>query len=145
MTRIGDAMETVAKIQWSGQLRFIGTNVHGASLVIDATNIGGRPAGVTPMELLLMSLGGCTAIDIVNILKKQRQDLTGLTVNLTGQRRTDHPRYYERIHVEYILEGKHLDEKKIRRAIQLSEEKYCSVRAMLTEKTQLTSSHKIKD
>jgi len=137
-------METTAKVEWSRQLRFRGTNAHGKSLVIDATDANGHPAGVTPMELLLMALGGCAGIDIVTILKKQRQNLTRFTMSLTGHRRLEPPRYYERIHVEYALKGTNLDERKIQRAIQLSEKKYCSVRAMLAEKAQVTSSYRIE-
>jgi len=137
-------METKVKVEWSRQLRFRGTNAHGKSLVVDATDVDGYPAGVTPMELLLMALGGCTGIDIVTILKKQRQNLTRFAINLTGHRRPEPPRYYERIHIEYVLKGDNLDEKKVQRAIQLSEEKYCSVRAMLAEKARVTSFYRLE-
>jgi len=142
--RVGDVMETTVKVEWQGKLRFKGTNAYGQSKIIDATDVKGRPAGVTPMQLLLMALGGCTGIDIVIILRKQRQNLKALTVNVAGHQRSDPPRYYERMHVEYVLKGSNLDEKKAREAIQLSEEKYCSVRAMLMDKARVTSSHRIE-
>jgi len=138
-------MEATVRVDWLGELRFKGTNVHGKSAVMDATDVEGRPVGVTPMQLLLMALGGCTGIDIVTILRKQHQKLTGFSMNLTGHRRSEPPRYYERIHVEYVLRGSGLDEKKVRRAIQLSEEKYCSVRAMLIDKAQVTSSYRVEE
>lgn len=137
-------MGIAVKVEWSGDLKFKGTGTSGKSVITDATDVGGRPAGVTPMQLLLIALGGCTGIDIVTILKKQRQNLSKLTVNVTGDRRSEPPRYYEKIRVEYVLKGSSLDERKVRRAIQLSEEKYCSVRAMLINKAQITSSYRIE-
>ncbi len=142
--RVGDLMEAKVRVEWLGELRFKGTNSHGKSAIMDATDVEGRPAGVTPMQLLLMALGGCTGIDIVSILRKQRQNLTGFAVNITGHRRSEPPKYYERIHVEYVLRGSGLDDKKVRRAILLSEEKYCSVRAMLIDKAQVTSSYRVE-
>lgn len=141
---LGEASVVSVTVEWSGDLEFKATNDRGVSAVMDATDSGGRPAGITPMELLLMALGGCTGIDIVLITKRQRQKLTGFRVNVTGQRRGDEPRYYEQIHIEYVLKGSHLDEKKVQRAIQLSEEKYCSVSAMLKEKARITSSCRIE-
>jgi len=137
-------MASKVRIDWSGELRFTATNENGVSTVMDATDLEGRPAGITPMQLLLMALGGCTGIDLVMILKKQRQGLTKLTLNVTGQRRSGPPRYYEKIHVEYVLKGSNLDEKKVQRAIQLSEEKYCSVSASLKDRSEITSSYRIE-
>jgi len=136
-------LEVAVRVEWQGGLRFTGVNSDGTSTTIDATDVQGRPAGVTPMQLLLMGLGGCTGIDIVNILAKQHQNLSALTMSITGERRSEAPRYYESIHVEYVLKVSDLEERKIRRAIQLSEEKYCSVRAMLKDKARITSSYKI--
>ena len=136
-------MEVAVRVEWQGGLRFTGVNSDGNSTTMDATDVQGRPAGVTPMQLLLMGLGGCTGIDIVNILAKQHQNLSALTMSITGERRSEAPRYYESIHVEYVLKVSDLEERKIRRAIQLSEEKYCSVRAMLKDKARITSSYKI--
>ncbi len=137
-------MASTVRVDWSGGLKFTATNENDVSTVMDATDLDGRPAGTTPMQLLLMALGGCTGIDVVTILKKQRQNLTNLTLNVTGQRRSDPPRYYEKIHVEYVLKGSNLDERKVQRAIQLSEEKYCSVSASLKDKTRITSSYRIE-
>lgn len=131
-------------IEWERDLRFTATNERNVSMIMDATDAEGRPAGITPMELLLMALGGCTGIDVVLILKKQRQKLERLTLNVTGRRREEEPRYYEQIHVEYVLKGSGLDEKKLQRAIQLSEDKYCSISVMLKNKAKITSSYKIE-
>jgi len=132
-------------VEWEGDLKFTATNERSVSMTMNATDAGGRPAGITPMELLLMALGGCTGIDVVLILKKQRQKLERLTLNVTGRRREEQPRYYEQIHVEYVLKGSGLDEKKLQRAIQLSEEKYCSVSAMLKNRAKMTSSYRIEE
>jgi putative redox protein len=137
-------MPVKVRVEWAGELKFTAENENGVSTVMDATDAGDRLAGITPMELLLMALGGCTGIDIVMILKKQRQKLTSLTLHVTGHRRSEPPRYYEQIHVEYVLKGSNLDEKKVQRAIQLSEEKYCSVSAALKERARITSSYKIE-
>ena len=131
-------------IEWERDLRFTATNERNVSMIMDATDAEGRPAGITPMELLLMALGGCTGIDVVLILKKQRQKLERLTLNVTGRRREEEPRYYEQIHVEYVFKGSGLDEKKLQRAIQLSEEKYCSISVMLKNRAKITSSYRIE-
>ncbi|MEM2881885.1 MAG: OsmC family protein [Candidatus Bathyarchaeia archaeon] len=131
-------------VQWIRDLKFLATNEGGQSIVIDATERDGRMLGVSPMELILMGLGACTGIDVVSILRKQRQELVGLEVNVSGERREEHPRYYERIHVEYVVKGRGLEEEKVARAIELSELKYCSVRAMLAEKAEITRSYRIE-
>jgi len=130
-------------IEWHSDLRFTGRNERGQLIEIDATEIEGEAKGVTPMQLLLVTLGGCTAIDVVNILHKQRQTLTGLTVNLSGERRKDPPRYFEKIHIEYMLTGHELEKSKVERAIMLSQQKYCSVEAMLKGVAAITASYKI--
>ena len=137
-------MSVAVTVEWSGNLKFTANNKHDVSTIMDATSVGDRRAGISPMELLLMALGGCTGIDVVTILQKQRQTLTGLTLKISGSRRAEPPKYYEKIHVEYILKGSNLDEKKVQRAIELSEEKYCSVSAMLKSKAKITSSHRIE-
>jgi putative redox protein len=137
-------MPTNVKVEWSGELKFVASNTTGVSAVMDATDAGGRPAGITPTELLLMALGGCTGIDVVMILKKERQNLTKLTLNVTGIRRSEPHMYYDQINVEYVLKGTNLDEKKVQRAIHLSEEKYCSVSAGLKDKARITSSYRIE-
>jgi putative redox protein len=141
---VGSLARKAVNVQWIRDLKFLATNEGGQSMVMDATEREGRMLGVSPMEAILMGLGACTGIDVVSILKKQRQDLAGLEVNVSGERREEHPRYYERIHVEYVLKGRGLEEAKVARAIELSERKYCSVRAMLAAKAEITSSYRIE-
>jgi putative redox protein len=105
---------------------------------------GGEGAGFRPIELLLVALGGCTGIDVVSILKKQRQKVEGLEMVISGERVENPPRVYGRIHVEYIVYGKDISEKAVKRAIELSEKKYCSVGAMLGAKAELTASYRIE-
>jgi len=105
---------------------------------------GGEGSGFRPLELLLLALGGCTGIDVISILKKQRQKVESLEMIISAERVKNPPRVYNKIHVEYIVHGKDISEKAVRRAIDLSEKKYCSVGAMLGAKAKLTTSYKIQ-
>jgi putative redox protein len=97
------------------------------------------------MQLLLIALGGCTSMDIIHIMKKQRENVTGLDVSVSGERVEEPPRVYDNIHIEYRIRGKNLRETSVQRAIQLSEDKYCSARAMLHAQCKLTSSYIIEE
>ena len=99
--------------------------------------------GVSPMELLLVSLAGCTGMDIASILKKQRQPLAALKVRVRGKRADDYPKVFTELEVIYLVWGEGLDPKAVERAIQLSEEKYCSVGLMLGEAAPIRSSYQI--
>uniref|UniRef100_A0A7C4GBX1 OsmC family peroxiredoxin n=1 Tax=candidate division WOR-3 bacterium TaxID=2052148 RepID=A0A7C4GBX1_UNCW3 len=92
---------------------------------------GGDNSATRPLELLLVGLGGCTGIDVVSILNKMRVPLAGLEINIRADRSEEHPRVYTRIEVEYVFSGRDLDREKLQRAVELSQEKYCSVSAML--------------
>ncbi len=98
--------------------------------------------GFSPMKLLLCALGACTAMDIVEILRKQRQEPTSFHVLLKGERNEDYPRYYKKIEMRYVLTGK-INEKALQRAVKLSREKYCSVEATLSMNPEITSSYEI--
>ncbi|MBI4746359.1 MAG: OsmC family protein, partial [Deltaproteobacteria bacterium] len=103
------------------------------SLVMDADQEhGGRNSGFRPMHLLLVALGGCTGMDVISIMKKKRQEVTALTINIGGERQDiEYPHVYTRISVEYVFKGNKLSEPAVLRAVKLSEEKYCSVMATL--------------
>jgi len=132
------------KVKWAGALQFIATDSDGHSLVMDVSKgMGGEGAGFRPVEMLLVALAGCTAVDVVEILRKQRQPLVGMEVVVQGQRAADHPKVYTEIEVEYVLKGKGFNEAFIQRAIQLSEEKYCSVRAMLAASAKVASRYRV--
>lgn len=104
----------------------------------------GLDDGVSPMEAVLMAAGGCTGVDVVSMLEKMRQPLEGLEISVSGERREEHPRYYQSIQIKYLLKGK-LDENKVRRAIELSMEKYCSVTNALTPKAEVTYTFEIEE
>lgn len=102
--------------------------------------VGGLDKGPTPKPLLLVSLGGCTGMDVVSLLKKMRQEYDSYKMKITGEQTDEHPKYYHKIHVEYIFEGESLDEGKVKKAVDLSQEKYCGVSYMLKQAAELTYS-----
>ncbi|HHB90199.1 MAG TPA: OsmC family peroxiredoxin [Anaerolineae bacterium] len=131
-------MPTLATVHWVDGLQFEAISQEGYQFTID----GKRETGVGPMDLLLFGLAGCTAVDVVIILKKQRQPVQGVTVKVRGERATEHPKVFTKIHIEYLVTGD-LDPKKVERAIQLSEEKFCSASAMLRKTAEITHSYQI--
>jgi putative redox protein len=106
---------------------------------------GGEGHGFRPIKLVLVALGGCTGMDIIWILKRQRQEVTGLEMNVTGTRRKNDPRYYESVQVEYVVRGRKLRESAVKRAIALSEEKYCSVRGIFRPEVRVKTSYRIEE
>lgn len=108
-------------------------------LLIDNAREGRKPRGPGPMDLLLTALAGCTAIDVVSILEKQRQAVTDLVIHVEGERAADHPRRFVRVTVTYEVHGAGLSLAAVERAVALSEDKYCSVAATLREPTEIVS------
>ena len=108
------------------------------------TSVGGTDAGSRPKELVLYALAGCTASDVISILKKKRVPLHGFEMHLTGHEAEDHPKVFTDIHVEYVFFGNEIDPADVERAIELSTTKYCSVSAMLTPKVKITHSYRIE-
>ena len=106
--------------------------------------VGGTEAGSRPKELVLFALAGCTASDVVNILKKKRVPLQGFEMYLSGEEADEHPKVFTRIHVEYVFIGDHVNPSDVERAIELSTTKYCAVSAMLTPKVAITHSYRIE-
>ncbi len=132
-----------AKVRWVEGMQFVAEGGTGHAIVIDGDpSVGGRDTGSRPMELLLMGLAGCTAMDVAFILRRKRQPFTGLEVNVDAERAPKHPKVYTKIHVEYIIYGD-VDDKAARQAIELSEEKYCSASAMMKKTAEVTWSYKI--
>jgi putative redox protein len=126
--------------EWKGETSFIGRNLTGGT--VQMGKIDDRP-GISPMELLLVGLAGCTGMDIASILSKQRQPFVDLKVKVRGKRASDYPMVFTELEVTYLLWGEGLDLKAVERAIQLSEEKYCSVGLMLGKATPICSSYRI--
>jgi len=136
---------SVVRVKWIDGMRFVATDSMGHSLVMDTSKqVGGEGSGFSPLQLLLAALGGCTGIDIVDIMRKQRQSVDDLEIVVSGERVKESPRVYSNIHVEYRVKGKGIKEKAVQRAILLSEDKYCSVGAMLRAKAKVTSSYTIQ-
>lgn len=139
----------VELIDPSSDSTFRATNARGNSILLGSVPADGDAAkewtGVSPMEVVLLGLGGCTGIDVISTLRKMRQDVTGYAVRVRGERRDEHPRIYTRIEVEHELRGRSLAEDSVRRAIALSADKYCSVSAMLEANAALTLTYRIVD
>jgi putative redox protein len=133
-----------ARINWIEGVSFAGQSGSGHSVVMDgASESGGRDRGPRPMEMLLLGLGGCTAFDVVEILRKGRQALDDCVVELEAERAESVPKVFTRIHAHFILTGQGLDPVKVARAIQLSAEKYCSASAMLGKSAEITHDFEI--
>jgi putative redox protein len=131
-----------AKIQWTGKRQFVGTDSTKHSMVMSSQDED-NATGLKPSEVLLISLGGCTGVDVVSILEKKRQNLTALEIQVTGEQDPDPPWTFRTIHLEYVLHGSGLSTEAVERAIRLSEEKYCSVRTTLIGVADVTSSYTI--
>lgn len=119
-------------VRWKNDMQFVGVSGSGHAVVMDTNpHDGGTNTGPTPMEALLTALAGCTGMDVVSLLKKMRVDFTRLEIKVRGERRKEHPRIFTRIDLEYTVYGNDIDESAVKRAIDLSQGKYCSVAGML--------------
>jgi putative redox protein len=126
--------------EWQGGSAFIGRNVSGGTVQIG--KLDDRP-GVSPMELILVGLAGCSGVDIVDIMAKKREPLKALKVKVRGKRAEDYPQIYKEIEITYMIWGDRINPKSVERAIQLSKEKYCSVSAMLSSVADIRSFYQI--
>ena len=121
-----------AQIKWVDGAMFVGESGSGHTLVMDGPpEAGGRNMGVRPMETLLIGLGGCASYDVVSILKKARQDIRDVHAQLEADRAETEPKVFTRIHLHFVVSGKNLKETQVKRAVELSAEKYCSASIML--------------
>lgn len=132
---------TKATIKFSGDDLFVATTPSGHAQVLDTNSK--RASAASPMELLLIALGSCTGIDVISILKKKRQIVTDYRIEVTGNRRLEHPRSYTEMRVRHIVRGHDLSEKAVAQAVELSETKYCSVAATLRPTVEIISSFEI--
>ena len=127
------------KVEWFKDYQFIGR------IESDSCSLLLGEGGISPMKLLLLSVAGCTAYDVVMILQKMREPIKGLEVEISGERREDHPRIYRKVHLHYRIRG-NVKEEKAKRAIELSQDKYCSASAhMKLSGTELTYSFEITE
>lgn len=122
-----------ARIKWVENAAFIGETGSGHAVVIDGPqDIGGRNLGPRPMELMLLCVGACSSVDVMHILKKARQPVTDCYVEVKGERAETEPKVFTDIHLHFVITGQALSENHVKRAVELSADKYCSASIMLT-------------
>ncbi|MGD0282866.1 MAG: OsmC family protein [Dissulfurispiraceae bacterium] len=121
-----------AKVKWVQGLQFVGESGTNHEIVMDAdAKYGGTDKGMRPMELLLVAFGGCTGMDVASVLQKKRQQLNGIEIRVNGTKAATHPMKFTDIELEYVITGKDISEDAVKKAIESSMEKYCSVKATL--------------
>lgn len=136
-----DQEDRKAVVRNVGDDLFIAISPSGHEITVDTNHE--RASAPSPMELLLMALGSCTAVDVIGILRKKREPVTDYRVEVRGQRRDEHPRSFKRMEVRHIVTGKAVSPKAVAQAIELSEKKYCSVAATLRPTAEIVSSFEI--
>ncbi|MBN9467971.1 MULTISPECIES: OsmC family protein [unclassified Bosea (in: a-proteobacteria)] len=135
-----------ARAKWVEGMAFMGEAGSGHAVVMDgAPEYGGRNIGIRPMEMLLIGLAGCTGFDVVQILKKGRENVTGCEVEVEAQRAAEDPKVFTRIHISYRISGRGLSPAKAERAVALSKEKYCSASIMLGATAEMSASLEVID
>jgi len=135
-----------AKVTLLNDMQFTGTASSGHTLIMDADDgSGGHNTGFRPMELLLVGFGGCSGMDVISILRKKRQLVSGLEINIKGEKSDTAPKIYKEVHIEYVVKGKGVEKAAVERAVNLSLEKYCSVGATLAKAGTITHSYRIVD
>jgi putative redox protein len=133
-----------AKVKWVKNLQFVGESGSKHEIVMDADDkYGGTDKGMRPMELLLLAIGGCTGMDVASILQKKRQQLNDFEIRISGTTAETHPQKFTAIELEYIITGKDLTEAAVKKAIDSSMEKYCSVKATLEGVAKINYRYKI--
>ena len=140
------ATDTVT-VRWSGKRQFAAWDAAGHGVLMDAPAVyGGEGTGPRPLEIVLYGLAACTAMDVVSILEKKRQPFTGLEMEVTATQREDEfPKIYTRIELVYVVSGTGVKPEAVARAIELSEEKYCSVRGMFGPQVEIVTSYRVQD
>ena len=129
-----------AKVVWNGKLNFVGSaDGSGWSVPVQSSEPEGDGQGFRPMELLAVGLAGCTAMDVISILEKKRQQVTAFEVRVHADRADEHPKVFTHMVVEYVVTGKDIDPAAVARAVELSETKYCSAQAMLRKAAPIES------
>jgi len=133
-----------SKVRLVENMQFIATADSGHAVVMDGPpNVGGNNTGSKPSELLLMAFGGCSGMDVISILRKKKQEVTGFEMNVSGDTTEGHPKSFEKMHIEYVITGRNISEDAVKRAIGLSLDKYCLVGATIDKSAEITHSYKI--
>ncbi len=129
-----------AKVTWKNGLAFDGTSDSGFIIPLDSfSSSEGESRGTKPLELLAIGLGGCTAMDVISILQKMKQEVTNFEVKVHADRAAEHPKVFTAIELEYIVTGKDIDRAAVEKAVNLSETRYCSAMAMLRQAVPIQS------
>jgi putative redox protein len=133
-----------ATVTYVKGMQFVGNPSSGHAVVMDSdSSAGGHDTGPRPMELLLIGAGGCSGMDVISILKKKRQHVTGLEIQVKGKKAEDFPKKFTEIHIEFVIRGKNISEEAVKRSVELSMDKYCSVKAALEGAARISYSYKI--
>jgi len=134
------------KLVWKSGMSFTAETNSGFNVNMDTpVDYGGNGIGPSPMELVLVSLGGCTAMDVISILEKKRQDVTNFEILLHADRATEHPKVFTEITIEFVVTGHAIEEEAVKRAVELSETKYCSASAMLSKSAKIHTKITVKE
>lgn len=134
------------RVKWVEDVCFMGESETGHAVVLDgAPEAGGRNIGMRPMEMLLIGMGGCTAFDVVTILKKSRQNIVDCVAEIDATRADEVPKVFTRIHVHFVVTGKELNPSQVERAVKLSAEKYCSASIMLGKSVEITHDFELRE
>lgn len=135
---------TEAKITYVNGMQFVAAASSGHALVMDSDkDSGGNNTGSRPMELLLMGVGGCSGMDIISILKKKKQDIRSFEINVKGEKAETYPKKFTEITIEFIVTGHNISEEAVKKAVDISMEKYCSVKATLEGAAKINFSYRI--
>lgn len=137
-------MTNHAVVTWKEGMHFEGTS-RGQTVHIDAPIPTGQGLGMSPMDMVLVAMGGCTGMDVVHILQKEKKEVTGVTMEISGEKATELPTVYTDIQITYTVRGHGLTHEAVERAVKLSEEKYCCVGVMLGKSAKITSHIKIEE
>jgi putative redox protein len=133
-----------AKVTWHDGLRLTGIADSGHEITLDSdASVGGADLGARPLELMLLSLAGCTAMDVISILRKKRQEVTAFEVKTHAERADTHPKVFTAVSVTYLITGHNIDPKAVERAIELSETSYCPAQAMLAKAVPISHTYEI--
>lgn len=134
------------RVKWLDNMSFVGESASGHSVVMDGPpEAGGRNLGVRPMEMLLLGLGGCSSFDVVSMLKKGRQDITSCEVEIEAERAETEPKVFTKIHMHFVIKGNDINETKVKKAVSLSADKYCSASIMLGKTAAVTHDYEINE
>ncbi|HVL01616.1 MAG TPA: OsmC family protein [Dongiaceae bacterium] len=134
-------------VRWAGDVKFVAESGSGHSIVIDGPpDYGGQNQGVRPMELMLLGVAGCSSFDVIHILKKARQDVTDCVTEVEAERVDAVPAVFKKIHMHFVVTGRNLKDPQVKRAVELSAEKYCSASIMLSKGgVEITHSYEVKE